>query len=824
MKFRHLLGTTALCAVAGLFLVPAVHAQTTQDQSSSAGGVEEVIVTARARSENVLEVPFSIQAFNADQLKAQNITDTLSLQAVAGFSFQQGVSTQGDGREFPGLTFRGMQSTYGGDNANSGSVFVDGIYLSAGIAAVDTADVTRVEVLKGPQNVYFGKNTFGGAINYITANPSNEFGGSIQASESAMGSTTDILTLEGPIVSDLLTARITLENFEKAAQYHATDGGDLGAEATHSVTGVLYATPAPGLWIRFRGHYQVDDDSEGDTGFVQGYQSGNTLAQCQSVGHGTNAAGQSVQINLADPYFCTSKIPSLGTLGKGVLNQNTVVPPEFLQAEATNNFGGMADPLWGDVPRLNHAGLLRDLLELSLQAGYELPYGANLHANFGYNTDASNDIWDLDRSAAKNYINGQPITSKDFMGEIRVTSDPTARLRGLIGITYFHSLYESLQDDDDFYGLPGIQSAFGGPYLSVQTGNWVHQMNETKSVFGSIDFDIFSWLTATAEGRYQHDEYKDGTYGLAQFYHQSFDNIMPRFILSYHPEKNWNFYGLYSEGVQPTNLQSGFINATPAGQAYLQSVDPGVGPYSKQAEVHNWEIGAKQSLFDDRLQYSISLYALKWINQQTSASVFNPAGCTPAMAGTPACPLPYYGASLYLSNSADIKGIEFSSSAAITDQWNADVSITYTNAAWDKYNNNTLDSWTGGVGYFNGNEISRVPPLQGSLSTAYHDHLFGDWDWYLHGQLNYTGSMYADDADIGKTNAYFRVNAAFGVSEGPLNLELYVTNLTDDKNWDWASRVPSLVTLNDNLSFNNMGVLVQAPDRRDVGLRLNYKF
>ncbi len=60
-------------------------------------------------------------------------------------------------------------------------------------------------------------------------------------------------------------------------------------------------------------------------------------------------------------------------------------------------------------------------------------------------------------------------------------SDQSARLRGLIGIAYFHSLYESLQDDDDFYGLPGIQSAFGGPYLSVQTGNWVHQTDDTKS-------------------------------------------------------------------------------------------------------------------------------------------------------------------------------------------------------------------------------------------------------------------------------------------------------------------------------------------------------
>ncbi len=72
----------------------------------------------------------------------------------------------------------------------------------------------------------------------------------------------------------------------------------------------------------------------------------------------------------------------------------------------------MHDPLLHGVPSLNHAGLKRDILELSLQSGYDLPFGAELTTNFGYNTDASNDIWDLDRSTQKNYINGQPIISK----------------------------------------------------------------------------------------------------------------------------------------------------------------------------------------------------------------------------------------------------------------------------------------------------------------------------------------------------------------------------------------------------------------------------
>ena len=255
MKFRHLLGTTALCVVSGCFAMPVAQAQTTTQASTDTSGIETVTVTARQRSENEVDVPISIQAFSKDQLDAAGITDLNTLQYQAGFTFQEGVSTQGGGREFPALIMRGLQSTYGGDNSNSGSVFVDGIYVSAGLASINTADVTQVEVLKGPQNVYFGKNTFGGAINYITSNPSDEFGGSVEASASARGDANFIGTVEGPLIDGLLDGRLMVQDYHKAAQYHATDGGDLGEEGTKSITGVLYATPTNDLWIRVRAHY-----------------------------------------------------------------------------------------------------------------------------------------------------------------------------------------------------------------------------------------------------------------------------------------------------------------------------------------------------------------------------------------------------------------------------------------------------------------------------------------------------------------------------------------------------------------------------------------
>jgi len=239
----------------------------------------------------------------------------------------------------------------------------------------------------------------------------------------------------------------------------------------------------------------------------------------------------------------------------------------------------------------------------------------------------------------------------------------------------------------------------------------------------------------------------------------------------------------------------------------------------------SYEIGAKQVLLDGRVGYGIALYDEKWTNQQTSAAVFNPVGCGQTT-GTAGCPLPTSGSFLYLSNNADIKGVEFNGSAQITQAWSADLEVDYKRAKWVDYYNSTLSTFTGGVDHFNHNTLSRVPDWQGVFSTTYRDKLTDDWNWYARVQVTFQGSMYESDVDIGKTDPWARVNASIGVTKGPLSIELYGINIFNNKDWDWASRVPILNT-NAALETNYgqyMGVLVQPPDVPDVGLKLRYKF
>jgi len=130
--------------------------------------IEEIIVTAQKRAENVMDVPIAITAYSGEaleQLGTRNLTDI--------GRFTAGVDMNNDKSLQPTYSIRGVQTndwTIGSDPAVA--VYVDGVYAARGAGAEAAfIDVERVEVLKGPQGTLFGRNATGGAIHIITTRP-----------------------------------------------------------------------------------------------------------------------------------------------------------------------------------------------------------------------------------------------------------------------------------------------------------------------------------------------------------------------------------------------------------------------------------------------------------------------------------------------------------------------------------------------------------------------------------------------------------------------------------------------------------------------------
>lgn len=162
----------ALVLAAGLALLSApAHTQNAKDRRPVA--LEEVIVTANRREENLQEVAMSVSAFTGDFFKETGATDLLALQ---NYTPSLKILTNNDSRS-TSIRIRGIGSV----GTNSGidpsvGVFIDGVYQGrAGMTISDLIDIERVEVLRGPQGTLYGKNTSAGAISIFTRQPGPEF-------------------------------------------------------------------------------------------------------------------------------------------------------------------------------------------------------------------------------------------------------------------------------------------------------------------------------------------------------------------------------------------------------------------------------------------------------------------------------------------------------------------------------------------------------------------------------------------------------------------------------------------------------------------------
>jgi iron complex outermembrane receptor protein len=167
----------AHASIRAALLVTSALVATSGYAQDSAGGaqLEEVVVTAQKREQNLQDVPISVTAITETAMKANRIVDIRDLNAVAP---NVTVRTIPGGGGAATLTVRGLATSGSALGSDKGfSQYIDGVYLQNTAASIfQLADVERIEVLKGPQGTLFGRNATGGAINITTRNPSGNLG------------------------------------------------------------------------------------------------------------------------------------------------------------------------------------------------------------------------------------------------------------------------------------------------------------------------------------------------------------------------------------------------------------------------------------------------------------------------------------------------------------------------------------------------------------------------------------------------------------------------------------------------------------------------
>jgi len=176
--------------------------------------LQEVVVTAQRRSENIQNVPIAVSAFTAEALASRDLTDIHSLSNLTpGVNLDSGAPFSGD-RSVLSASIRGIGQDDFAFNLNPGvGVYLDGVYLARTIGAnQNLLDVDRIEILKGPQGTLFGANTIGGAISIITHTPGNDARFVAQATGGRFNRRDFAFTADVPIIKDTLLSTISISS------------------------------------------------------------------------------------------------------------------------------------------------------------------------------------------------------------------------------------------------------------------------------------------------------------------------------------------------------------------------------------------------------------------------------------------------------------------------------------------------------------------------------------------------------------------------------------------------------------------------------------
>ncbi len=169
--------------------------------------LEEIVVTAQKREQNVQKVPIAISAFTAETLQSKAIGDIGALTRFApNVNLDTGSPFSGD-TSVLSASIRGIGQDDFAFNLDPGvGVYLDGVYIARTIGANQSLlDIDRIEILKGPQGTLFGRNTIGGAISIVTHTPGDTFRISAAATTGSFNRRDIALTGDFPVSENFLT-------------------------------------------------------------------------------------------------------------------------------------------------------------------------------------------------------------------------------------------------------------------------------------------------------------------------------------------------------------------------------------------------------------------------------------------------------------------------------------------------------------------------------------------------------------------------------------------------------------------------------------------
>ena len=684
------------------------------------GGIDEIIVTAERRETSLQDTPLAVTALSADTLRAAGVAVINDIAAtVPNLTSTTGPQGSSDANFF----VRGVgQFDFIITNDPGVGLYVDGVYLGRTVGAMlDSGDIERVEVLRGPQGTLFGRNTLGGAISIVSRQP-------------------DPLAFSGNVTATYGSR----DRIELAGSINAPIGGDSA--------------------LRVSGFYREQD------GFARNAVTGARFGATDRYGGKAQlrlGLTETLRIDLAADYSLDRSNPAPSVL-------RAIAPAPFFPPAAAADLHDRRN--FYRIFASNSPEARNETYGLSGTITLELG-DATIKSITAYRKLDSFSTADPDGTRFRLYDQDVATDQDQFSQELQIAGDALGgRLNYLLGGYYFR---ENASQVLDLCFAP-ISDPGAAPFAACNT--WTQgndQKTRSTALFGQLRYELVDDLSVTLGGRYTWDKKRIVSNQFFDFQPQgvgpgavfgfglppallgqrivlpivsnlpdraSFRQFTPKIGVEYRASDNAFLFASYSKGFRA----GGFNGRLIAPQPNVPTYDPDTN--------ETYEFGLKTDWLDRRLRVNATLFHSVYSNiQQTIAD--------PAV-------------QFRVANAGDatLNGFELEITAVPVDAFRVDLAVGYTDSQFKDV--------PIAVGPINGNRLPFSPEWTVSIGAQYDIDVGGGTltprvDYRLQSEVFFT----AFNLPLERQESYGLLNARLGWTDAAerFNIAVFAQNMTDTK-------------------------------------------
>jgi iron complex outermembrane recepter protein len=614
--FKNLLGLASVSAFAVLAMPSVALAQNGDEPVAS----DEIVVTARQRSEALQDVPAQVTAFNAAAIEARGIERPQDfIASVPNVTF---VETQNAGTSF--LVIRGISQAR--NSEPSAAIVVDGVPMTQPAQFNQTLlDIEQIEVVKGPQGALYGRNAIGGAILITTRRPGDELEGRITAGyESGPG-----YELQGTLnvpLGDTLSMRGAISYFDTEGHLENVNTADASAQRN--------VDPVEDTNARLSFLFEPSNNFSADLRFAADI------------------------LNTRALYYVI----------------NDFGDPEFNDPNSTKR------PIDLNNSGMNQ----RDIYDAALKLTFDTPAGAftSITGYNSVEEILTGDGYPFDpfgpfpvNRIGFNFNQSQFLDVSTVTQELRFTSPADQSFRWIVGGQVFST--------DRFIATGNMIDTGAGvfPVYRTPTTNPLNpqlsfladsQEQFAWAVYLDTSTNLTDQLELSLNVRYDNDKRENTTETPTGFLpcvpsptcatgavrEETWDDVQPQVILRYQASDDFNLFASYSRG-----FRSGGFNQTGVGTVAAANGFFGVGDLFDQETADTFEVGIKTTFLDGRAHFNASAYRTN--AQGTYYFIFIAANSTQNLGNL---------------DEVEYQGIDLEFNARLTDNFSVNAGFGYTDS------------------------------------------------------------------------------------------------------------------------------------------------